>query len=80
MAGIEIKGLDSGKLLQAIKKDVEKDLKKHPEKVLEGHIGDIIEAYCDKCGKTTIEVLPKGKGRCTKCGQTLKIDLNITYK
>ncbi len=51
MASVKIKGFDMDKLLREIKKDIEKDLKKNPVKVLESHVGNVIEGYCAKCGK-----------------------------
>ena len=79
MASIKFKGFDADELLREIKKSVEKDLKKNPEKVLDSHIGDVIDATCKKCGKTTIEILAGGKAQCTKCGLITKVDLNIEY-
>ena len=80
MASVKIKGFDMDKLLREIKKDIEKDLKKNPEKVLDSHVGDLIEGDCSKCGKTTIEILTQGRARCTKCGRVTKVDLKINYK
>ena len=80
MARVKIKGVDTGKLLREIKKDVEKDLKKNPEKVLDSHVGDVVDAVCSKCGKTTIEVLTRGRAKCTKCGLVTKVDLKIDHK
>lgn len=80
MANLKFKGFDADKLLHQIQKDVEKDLKRNPEKVLDSHIGDIIDGSCSKCGKTTIEILSNGKARCTKCGLRTKVDLSIEYK
>lgn len=79
MVSIKFKGFDADELLNDIKKSVEKDLKKNPEKVLDSHTGDIIEATCKKCGKTTIKILTGGKAQCTKCGLITKVDLNIEY-
>ncbi len=80
MAGMKVKGVDTDKLLREIKKDIEKELKKNPEKVLDSHVGDIVEADCSKCGKTTIEVSTRGRAKCTKCGRVTKVDLKINYK
>ena len=80
MARVKIKGVDTDKLLREIKKDIEKDLKKNPKKVLDSHVGDVVEADCSKCGKTTIEVLTRGRAKCTKCGRVTKVDLKINYK
>lgn len=79
MAGVKFKGLDTDKLLREIKNDVEKDLKRNPEKVLNSHIGDVIEANCKKCGKTSIEILSRGRAKCTRCGLITKVDLNIEF-
>ena len=80
MASVKFKGFDPDKILRAIKKDVEEDLKKHPEKVLDSHVGDVIEGDCSKCGKTTIEILTKGQAKCTKCGRVTKVNLQINYR
>ena len=80
MASVKIKGFDTDKLLCEIKKDIEKDLKKNPEKVLDSHVGDIIDGDCPKCGKTTIKILTKGQAKCTKCGCVSKVDLKVSYK
>lgn len=77
MGGINFKGFDVDALLGEIEKDVEKDLKKNPEKVLDFHIGEVVNGKCKKCGKTTIEILSKGKAKCTKCGTISKVDLDI---
>ena len=80
MASVKFKGFDTDKLLREIKKDIRKDLEKHPEKVLDSHVGDVVEGECSSCGKTTIEILSKGKAKCTKCGRVAKVDLTINYK
>lgn len=80
MGSVKIKGFDTDKLLREIEKDFEKDLKKNPEKVLDSHVGDVVEADCSICGKTTIEILTKGHAKCTKCGRVTKVDLKIIYK
>ena len=80
MASVKIKGFDTDKLLREIKKDIEKDLKKNPEKVLDSHVGDIIDGDCPKCGKTKIKILTKGQAKCTKCGCVSKVDLKVSYK
>lgn len=80
MVRVKFKGFDTDKLLQNITQNVEKDLKKNPEKVLNSHIGDVIEGKCTKCGETTIEILSSGKARCTKCGLISKVELDIRYK
>ena len=77
---MKFKGFDANKIIREIKKDVEKDLKKNPEKVLDSHIGDVVEGNCSKCGKTTIEILKNGTAKCTRCGLLSKVDLNIKYK
>lgn len=79
MGKVNFKGFDANDLIKGIKKDIEKDLKKNPGKVLNSHIGDRIEADCSKCGKTTIEILRNGKAKCTKCGMITKVDLIINY-
>ena len=56
MSNVKIKGFDSNKMLRQITKNFEKDLKKHPEMLLDSHIGDIVEGNCSKCGNTTIEI------------------------
>lgn len=79
MASIKFKGFDADELLREIKKSVEKDLKKNPQKVLDSHKGDVIEATCKKCSNTTIKILSGGKAQCTKCGLISKVDLDIEY-
>lgn len=80
MASAKLKGFDPDKMFRQITKDIEKDLKKHPKMVLDSHIGDIVEADCSKCGNTTIEILTKGKAKCTKCGLITKVNIQINYK
>ena len=80
MAGVKFKGFDADKIIREIKKDVEKDLKKNPGKILNSHIGEVIDGNCSKCGKTTIEILADGNAKCTKCGLISEVDLNIKYK
>ena len=80
MASVRIKGFDTDKLLCEIKKDIEKDLKKNSEKVLDSRVGDVIEGDCSKCGKTTVEILTKGQAKCTKCGRVTKVNLQINYR
>ena len=80
MSNVKIKGFDSNKMLRQITKDFEKDLKKPPEMLLDFHIGDIVEGNCSKCGNTTIEILTKGKAKCTKCGLITKVNVEINYK
>ena len=80
MASVKIKSFDMDKLLREIEKDIKKDLKKNPEKVLDAHVGDMIEGDCPHCGKTTIEILTKGQAKCTKCGSVSKVNLEVNYK
>ena len=80
MASAKIKGFDADNLLREIKKDIEKDLKKYPEKVLGAHVGDVIDGNCPRCGKTTIEILAKGQAKCTKCGHMSRVNLEVNYK
>ena len=80
MPVVRIKDFNTDKLLREIKKDIEKDLKKHPEKVLDSHVGDVIVGDCSECGNTTIEILTNGKAKCTKCGRITKVNLKINYK
>ena len=80
MATVKHKGFDMDKLLREIKKDIAKDLKKNPEKVLDYHVGDVVEGICSECGRTTIEILTNGNAKCTKCGRVTKVDLKINYK
>lgn len=80
MSNVKIKGFDSNKMLRQITKNFEKDLKKHPEMLLDSHIGDIVEGNCSKCGNTTIEILTKGKAKCTKCGLITKVNVEINHK
>lgn len=77
MGVVKLKGFDTSKIMRQLKKDIEKDLNKHPEKLLNVHKGDLLEANCPKCGKTTIEILSAGKARCTSCGGTSKVNLTL---
>lgn len=80
MVKVKFKGFNTDKLLRDIQADIERDLKKKPEKVLDSHIGDMVEGHCTKCGNTTIEILANGKARCTKCGLVTKVDLKLHRK
>lgn len=80
MASIKTKALSADALINEIKTSVEKDLKKNPGKVLDSHVGDVIESNCSKCGKTTVEILTNGKAKCTKCGRISKVNLEISFK
>ena len=80
MPSVKIKGFDTDKLLREIKKDIEKDLKKNPERILDSRVGDAIDGDCPKCGKTTIKILTKGQAKCTKCGRVSKVDLKVNCK
>jgi protein-arginine kinase activator protein McsA len=80
MASVQFKGFDMDKLLRKIQKDVKQDLQEHPEIVLDSHVGQMIEGNCPNCGRTTIEILTKGKARCTECGHITEVDLQINYK
>lgn len=79
VASVKIKGFNPDKLMREIKKDVERDLRKSPEKVLDSHVGETVESNCSKCGKTFIEILSHGKARCTKCGTITKVNLNVKF-
>ena len=80
MVKVRFKGFDTDKLLREIQKDVKQDLQEHPEMVLDSDVGQMIEGNCSNCRKTTIEILAKGKARCTKRGRITKVDLRINYK
>ena len=75
--GVKFKGFDTDKLIKDITRDLEKDLKKHPEKLLDGHKGETVCGKCSICGNTEIEILPHGKARCKKCGLITKVNLNM---
>lgn len=80
MARIDIKGFNSDRLLREIEKSVKDDFQKHPEKVLNSHVGRKIKSTCSKCGDSIIEILKNGKARCTQCGLLADVNLTITFK
>lgn len=59
-------------------KDLEKNLKNYPEVIMEQNIGNTIEYECPVC-KTVekIKIISKDKGKCQKCNNEMKIELNI---
>ena len=79
MVKVQFKGFDTKKLLREIQKDFEKDLERHPDKVLDAHIGEVVEGTCSKCGETTIEILSKGQVKCTQCGLVTEVNIKINY-
>ena len=80
MASVKIKGFDPDDLIRQIKKETTKELNKKTAKVLDYHIGEVIEGNCTQCGNTTIEILSNGKGKCTKCGLIAQVKLNVEYR
>ena len=71
----DLKGLE-----KELKRSIEKDLQKHPEQVLDDRKGEKIEAMCPKCGCTDIRIIAGGKGKCTQCQGTMKINLDINWR
>lgn len=63
-----------------IKKSIEADLKRHPDKVLDDHVGDVISAECKSCGNNKMIVVRGGSVRCSKCGYTTKANLVPTWR
>ena len=80
MAKLKVKGFDTKHLMREIEETIENDLKKHPEKFLDSHVGDKVKSTCSACGETTVEILKNGKAKCTQCGLITKVDLTVTFK
>lgn len=79
-----IKGFNSKKfereLQIAVKRQVETELACHPDKFLKEHIGDVVEAKCQLCGYSQIQVVSCTEGKCLKCGNVEKIVLNLKWR
>ena len=70
---------DSKSFERDLKKSIIKDLKKHPEQILNNHIGKPIEGVCHECEGTDIVIISGGKAKCKSCGAIKKIDLDINW-
>lgn len=62
-----------------IKKSVEQDAKKHPERFLDDHIGKPLTEKCKKCGQPKLVIIKGGKARCTGCGYTGKVSVDVSW-
>lgn len=75
---------DSKKLMKdlekELKKQVESKAKKNPAKFLQGHEGEEYAGKCPKCGHGTVTITCGGYGKCSKCGNTAKIELDVSWK
>ncbi|MEF9880464.1 MAG: hypothetical protein RR975_13700 [Clostridia bacterium] len=75
---------DSKKFIRDLERDIKKsaeaDIKKHPEKVLNEHRGERVNGHCTHCGNTEIVIHRDGKGCCSQCGQSSKVDVDVRWK
>lgn len=77
--GVKIK-FDTKKFERDIKSAIEKDLRKHPEQVLNNHKGESLNSACPKCGSKTLKIISGGKAKCSSCNATINIDINVNWK
>lgn len=73
------KGFDIDKMLKGIKNDIEKDLKRHPEQVLNNHIGEPLDSPCPRCGESKLIILRGAKAKCSACSRIIKIDVDVNW-
>ena len=67
-------------LEQEFKKSVEQDAKKYPEKFLDDYIGKPISEKCKNCGLPKMVIIKGGKAKCTECGYTGKISVDLAWR
>ena len=67
-------------LEKEIKKSVEQDAKKHPERFLDDHVGDQLSDKCMNCGQPKMVIIKGGKAKCTACGFATKVSLDLTWR
>ena len=77
-------GFDSRKFMRELEKDIKKsvesDLRKHPEKVLNDRVGERLSAECPSCGNAEMSVIRGGKACCPKCGHTVKVNFVPSWR
>ena len=75
---------DSKKFMRELEKDIKKsiqqDLSRHPEKVLNDHVGECVDACCPHCDNPQMEVLSGGFVRCSACGFTDRDKIELNWK
>ena len=75
---------DSKKFMRELEKDVKKsiqqDLSRHPEKVLNDHVGECVDVCCPHCDNPQMEVLSGGFVRCPACGFTDRAKIELNWK
>ena len=67
-------------LEKELKKQVESEVKRNPDKFLKGHAGEEYSGKFPKCGHDTVTVLKNGYGKCPKCGNTAKVSFNVSWE
>lgn len=67
-------------LEKEIKKSVEQDAKKHPERFLDDHIGKPIPEKCKNCGQPKMVIIKGGKAKCTDCGYAGKVSVDLSWR
>lgn len=63
-----------------VKKSIQQDLSRHPEKVLNDHVGECVDACCPHCDNPQMEVLSGGFVRCPACGFTDRAKIELNWK
>lgn len=67
-------------LEKEIKKSVERDAQKHPAKLLDTLIGKPVSEKCKKCGQPKMVIIKGGKAKCTECGYTGKVSVELSWE
>lgn len=67
-------------LEQDLKKSIEDDAKKHPQKFLDNHVGNAVPGVCTKCGQPQMVIVKGGKARCSGCGYTTKLSVDLNWR
>ena len=67
-------------LEKELKKQVEYEVKKNPAKFLKEYEGKEYSGKCPKCVYDAVVIAHGGYGKCSKCGSTAKIALNVSWK
>lgn len=80
MAKLDLFSKDFTKQLEKeIRKSVEKEAKKHPEKLLDSHVHKPLAEKCPRCGRAQLVIQRGGYARCTECGYTGKVSVNVVW-
>ncbi len=66
--------------INKLKKQIMNEVERHPERLMEDHIGETVEASCPKCNNPKMKIIHNGKMRCPKCSAVVNINYKVEWR